>query len=110
MIGVKMMGCAKWQRDVWAGGGEYTGSLDLNGYEGDLFPLFPGSQNLYNPACVGKCAGSVPGAGSGHPGQDRNADKYDDRDQNVRDAYFCDHKSPGDAADDKCKTDEIDNQ
>jgi hypothetical protein len=52
-------------------------------------------------------SGSVPGAGTGHPGQDRDTYKYDNSDHHVDGAYLRDNKSPRNAANDKSKTDEI---
>ena len=54
--------------------------------------------------------GSVPGACTRHPGQDRDADKYDYRDHHIESAHFRDNKGPRNAANDKSKTDEINYQ
>lgn len=51
--------------------------------------------------------GSAPVACAHHPGQDRDADKYDYRYHHVDDAYLGENKAPRNAANDKCKTDEI---
>jgi hypothetical protein len=50
---------------------------------------------------------SVPGAGTGHPGQDCYADKDEGCDYNVNGIHSHDDKSPRNTADDKSKADEI---
>ena len=50
---------------------------------------------------------SVPGAGACHPCQDRDADKYDNNDHHVDEAYARNNKSPRKAANNKSKSDEI---
>jgi hypothetical protein len=49
----------------------------------------------------------VPAAGAGHPGQDRNTDKYDDRDHDVDGTHLGNYQGPGQASNYKSKTDEI---
>ena len=54
--------------------------------------------------------GSILSAGTGHPGQDRDTDKYDDRDRHVDGANSRENKDPRYAANYKSKTDEINYQ
>jgi len=51
-------------------------------------------------------AGSILGAGMDHTAQDRDAYKYDYRDHHVEGGHSRDNKGPGNAADDKSRTDE----
>jgi len=54
--------------------------------------------------------GSVLRAGTGHPGQDRDANKYDYRNHHIEGAQPRKNKGPRKAADNKSKTDEINYQ
>jgi hypothetical protein len=62
------------------------------------------------PQVKGDDAGSVFRAGTGHAGQDSDADKYDNSDHHINGAHFSDNKGTRNAPNDKSKTDEINYQ